>query len=378
MSRWYTKQSVYDAALARIRYLFDEFPEVIVNFSGGKDSTVILQLALQVAQEKGRLPLKVFFLDQEAEWNVVIDYIRRTMQDPRIDPLWLQCQFRLANATSERDKWLVCWDEAAPGEWIRPKEPNSIQVNRYGTDRFAELFGAFLRVDFPHTSVARLAGVRTEESPARRLGLTTYATYKHVTYGKVEDKRLGHYTFYPLYDWTYKDVWKAIHENGWPYCELYDLMYQYGTPVNQMRVSNVHHETAVHTLFFLQEIEPDTWAKITTRVKGINSAGILQKDFTLPRELPYMFSSWREYRDYLLDRLITDPKRHATMRAQFDRQDARFDEGIHGEMHRMHVSAILVNDYEGIKMTVFEAKKSKWSKTSNNPYKDGREAYRGW
>lgn len=67
----YKKQSVYDAALDRIRYLFDEFPNVIVGFSGGKDSTVVLELALIVAREKNRLPLDVLFIDQEAEWQAL-------------------------------------------------------------------------------------------------------------------------------------------------------------------------------------------------------------------------------------------------------------------------------------------------------------------
>jgi len=72
----YSKQTVYEAALDRIRFIFDEFPNVIVGVSGGKDSTVVFQLALIVAREKNRLPLKTMFLDQEAEWQATIDQIK--------------------------------------------------------------------------------------------------------------------------------------------------------------------------------------------------------------------------------------------------------------------------------------------------------------
>lgn len=49
--KYYSKENVYDAALSRIRYLFDEFDNVVVGFSGGKDSTICLQLSLIVAEE---------------------------------------------------------------------------------------------------------------------------------------------------------------------------------------------------------------------------------------------------------------------------------------------------------------------------------------
>src|SRR3954453_22875588 len=123
----YLQQNVYEAALDRLRYLFSEFPNVVVNFSGGKDSTVILNLTLKVAEELGRLPVKVMFIDQEAEWDCVIDYIHRVMSDPRVEPIWFQMPLRLFNATSTPDPWLDCWGEGK--EWLREKEPNSITEN---------------------------------------------------------------------------------------------------------------------------------------------------------------------------------------------------------------------------------------------------------
>jgi hypothetical protein len=52
--------NVFDAALDRIRWLFDEFDnQVMVCNSGGKDSTVVLELALMVAKERACLPLHV-------------------------------------------------------------------------------------------------------------------------------------------------------------------------------------------------------------------------------------------------------------------------------------------------------------------------------
>ena len=47
----YIKENVWDLALARMRRLFDEFENVIISSSGGKDSAVIMELALIVAEE---------------------------------------------------------------------------------------------------------------------------------------------------------------------------------------------------------------------------------------------------------------------------------------------------------------------------------------
>lgn len=355
--RLFLKQNVFDAGLARIRRLYDEFPEVLCNFSGGKDSTVVFHLCLQVAREKGRLPLKVLWIDQEAEWQCVVDFTRSIMNRPDVEPYWFQGPFRLFNATTTtEDPWLHCWK---PGvDWIRSKEPNSIHENRTGCDRFKKLFAAFSKAYFGHTRLAHVGGVRCEESPARMNGLTAYATYKDITWGNAFGKAIGHYTFYPLYDWHYEDVWKAIHDNGWGYCKLYDWMYQYGISVRKMRVSSVHHETSIDTLRFLQEMEPATWDRITERVRGVNAVNQVREAYQCPRELPGPFTSWREYRDYLWENLIEDPAAKARFADQFRRWDKVFrveDPKIELDLMKHCVASLLVNDHEGVKHECYDA-----------------------
>lgn len=350
----YGKRTVLEAALDRIRWLFDEFETIIVGFSGGKDSTVTLGLALQVAREKGRLPLKVMFLDQEAEWQSTIDIVQQVMESPEVDPLWFQIPIRLFNATSTTEHWLYCWDAKDEDRWMRPRWERAYTENRYGTDRFGEMFGAIVRKEFPDQRVCYLAGVRCEESPSRAMGLTYQRTYKWATWGKALDKRRGHFTMYPLYDWTTSDVWKAIFEHGWAYNTLYDTMYSMGVPVRDMRVSNVHHETAVTALFRLQEIEPETYARLTQRIAGIDMAGKMNFADYFPSELPPMFRDWREYRDFLLEKLIPDPAWVASFRAQFARQDEIFAETEGAKLWRMHVTCILTNDWENVKSGNYE------------------------
>jgi len=81
--RIYRDIDVFEAALARIRWVFDEFGRnVVVAFSGGKDSTCVLNLAHIVATERNELPLKVMWIDQEAEWQAVVDYARTALHRP--------------------------------------------------------------------------------------------------------------------------------------------------------------------------------------------------------------------------------------------------------------------------------------------------------
>lgn len=351
----YSHKNVWDAALDRIRWMFDEFPNIIIGFSGGKDSVVTYQLALIVAREKGRLPLKVMFLDQEAEWQATVDIVRTVMANPEVEPLWLQVPMRLFNATSTTDHWLHCWRAEDEARWMRPREPNALTENRYGTDRFHKMFSAILATDFANEKTAYLAGVRTEESPGRFIGLTSSPTYKWATWGSCLRKKPPlHVTMYPLYDWSYLDIWKAILDNHWPYNRIYDLMFQRGVSVKDMRVSNVHHETAVTALFSLQELEPATYERLTQRIGGIDMAGKMGKDNYFVKALPHMFTSWREYRDYLLEKLITNPEWKAGLQKKFAYQEEVWGPTFGDKLSKLHIPSILTNDWEGIKLANFQ------------------------
>lgn len=350
----YTNQTVYAAALDRIRWLFGEFPNVVCSVSGGKDSTVVFQLTKQVARELGRLPLRVLFIDQEAEWAATVEQIRVIMEDPDVEPMWFQIPIKLFNATSNKEHWLYCWDPTAEDKWMRPQESYSRKENVYGTDRFGDIFGAILAKEFPGTPTCFIGGVRTEESPTRFVGLTSFATYKWVTWGKKIDARRGYYTFYPCYDWSYTDVWKAIHDNRWPYNSVYDVMYSHGIPVKDMRVSNLHHETAVKSLYYLQEVEPETYARLTQRIHGIDTAGKLCADF-FPTELPPMFRSWREYRDFLIEKLISQPEWRAKFHKEFARLQLVYGgTEVEEKMHKVQVTSVLTSDWEFIKLNNWE------------------------
>jgi len=338
----FSKENVYDMALERFRFLFDEMP-LVVSISGGKDSTVIFNMALEVAREKGKLPLKVFFLDQEAEWNSTVDTVRKIMSHPDVEPLWYQIPIRLQNATSMIENWLWCWKPEEQDLWLREKEEISIKENNYGTDRFHQMFGAILKRDFPEYSM--IAGVRSEESPNRHIGLTEQLTYKWITWGKKLEE--GQYTFYPIYDWSYTDVWKSIHDNSWDYNEIYDYQYRYGVSVKDMRVSNLHHETAVKSLFHLQEIDPVFYEKLTVRLAGIDTAGKMGYGNFFVKKLPFMFSNWVEYRDFLIEKLIHNNRWKKRLRYFSDQWDELLKDDIlnREKSAKQVINSILANDF---------------------------------
>ena len=166
-----------------------------------------------------------------------------------------------------------------------------------------------------------------------------------------------HYTFYPIYDWSYIDVWKAIEDNNWPYCGIYDRMYQLGIDIRNMRISNLNHATALNSLMMLQEIEPETWVKVCERLQGVNTIKHLSKASNqVPKECPTMFTGgWKEYRDYLLENLITNKEHREMFRARIERQDKLFDVMYHKEkLYKVQVRSIMIADKEMILMHNFE------------------------
>jgi len=276
------------------------------------------------------------------------------MEQPEVEPMWYQIPFRLFNATSTQtgEHWLNCWNPEEEDQWMRPKWDRAIKENTFKQDRFTKLFEAILTKTFPDKKVCYIAGVRAEESPSRAMGMTQGHTYGGETWGRRYGPKgsVNKIVMYPIWNWSYYDIWAAIHNNNWRYNKIYDVQYAYGIPVRDMRVSNVHHETAIMHLFYMQEAEPETYVKLTQRIEGIDMAGKMGAADYFPKDLPYMFKDWKEYRDYLLDKLIDNEDWKARFRKHFDRI-AFLEPYFPRRIYSLAITSILTNDWEGIKIS---------------------------
>lgn len=338
--RAYLNKTVFDASIERLTYIFQKEDNVVVFCSGGKDSTICVELSIIVAKALGKLPVKVAFLDQESEYQATVDYMRKLANRPEVELYWFQIPFKLFNSTSleNKNEWLMCWDEKEKDKWMRQKEPNAITVNTFGTDRFKDLcerLGDYIfGKDSKHVAVV---GMRASESLVRYVLMhKEKPVYDDILWAS-KGHREGSNRVYPIYDWEQSDVWHAIATHHWSYNHLYDKMFQYGVPDKDMRVSSIIHETGIHGLKYLQEVEPQTFEKLTQRIGGINTYNKLyEKDGYAVKKLPVAFASWIEYRDYLLEHIIDPVNRPVFKRAFLDHtteEDARAD-----------VKALLLND----------------------------------
>lgn len=134
-------------------------------------------------------------------------------------------------------------------------------------------------------------------------------------------------------------------------------MYAYGESVSKMRVSNLNHETAIHSLTLLQEIEPDNWNKVSKRIVDANVIKHIRNSaMTCPKELPYMFKDWKEYRDYLLNKMVVNPVNQEKMAKTFQRMDKRYEEypDMLAKAYKVQITTIIINDYSLTKVDNFE------------------------
>lgn len=340
MANVYLQNNVFEEALDRIRFIYDNHEEVIVSMSGGKDSTVLFELTRIVAKEKGRLPIKVFWLDQEAEWQGTVDYMKRIMYDEDVEPYWFQIPFDFQNSLSTKADYIRIWDKDKLDLLIHPFDEISIKENPLKKQRFGELVSELPNTIAETNNCAVLVGMRIEESLNRRMTIAHgNARYKGITWAQKKRDKIQ--VFWPIYDWTFSDVWVGIGKYNWDYNVIYDKMYKYGVNQHGMRISALIHETSWHAIELLQEFENATYNRFIRRVDGVSTFRHLfdQMDDLMNYRLPFMFKNWLEYRDYLLEK-ITQPKHWDLFKNRWKNQ--------HGdEWYKIHVKELLVNDFDG-------------------------------
>lgn len=172
----YMPENVKEALFQRLNYIFDEFDNIQVSISGGKDSTVLAWAALQVARERGR-KIGIFFLDEEVVYQSTVEQVRylMTLYPENTIKQWLQFPFKLTNATSFSDSQLICWEPGKSKSWMRHKEPDSIKAKPWSEESetvgnktkgfgFYDVIDNWERI---HPGTVFLVGCRATESPNR-------------------------------------------------------------------------------------------------------------------------------------------------------------------------------------------------------------------
>lgn len=108
---------VFDAARQRMTYVYEEFDDVVISWSGGKDSSSCLEFAREAARAQGKLPVKVFFLDEEVIYPETLDLCYMHMADPEIEFCWCCIPSIYRNACSEVEPDFIPFDPSRRDPW---------------------------------------------------------------------------------------------------------------------------------------------------------------------------------------------------------------------------------------------------------------------
>lgn len=273
--------NVLEAAKQRIEWTFDNFERVYCSFSAGKDSTVMLHLAADIARRRGRR-LGVLLVDLEAQYKWTMDHGRICveMYADTIDLFWVCLPIHLRNSVSVYEPFWLCWDPDAQGAWVRELPEKSISDPTYFPffrkgmefEEFVPEFGEWYSQGKP---CACMVGIRTDESLNR---FRTIVQTKKIT---VQGKRwtsqvTDHcYNVYPIYDWKSSDIWVYHYKHkDKPHNRLYDLMNMAGVPMGLMRICQPYGDDQRRGLWLFHLVEPETWARVVARVNGANGGAL--------------------------------------------------------------------------------------------------------
>ncbi len=347
----YINKTVLEATRERVSFLFDNYENIHVSVSGGKDSTVLAHLMLTEAHKRNR-KIGIFFLDEEVVYDSTVQQIKYLMNlyPENTIKLWYQLEFNLTNSTSLKESQLICWEKGKHKIWMRSKEPDSIQHPSW--DRSKETirdknkgFGFYDAIDNIQNSrenTAFVVGLRATESPNRWRAVAKNPVDVSGTdvYWGTKMKH-GNASFYPLYDWNFHDIWKYIYDEKLRYSKIYDYQFKKGMGLQEIRVSSLIHEKSFKSLVELPEFEPKTYDKLLKRINGISIGNLYGKDSKMlrARKLPKNYKSWSEYRDFLLETYPDKDKKEI-----FEKRYSRHLNNNY--VARQQCRQLILNDYE--------------------------------
>lgn len=309
-------KNVYELAQDRLRVIFNEFDNIYVSFSGGKDSGVLLNLCIDyIRRNKLNRRIGVFHMDYEIQYKMTIDYVDRMLESNKdiLDVYRICVPFRVSTCTSMYQSYWRPWEDSKQDLWVRPmpevrmtKDDFEFYNPQMWDYEFQMRFATWLHDKKDAVRTCCLIGIRTQESFNRWRCI--YLNRKFQMYHRYRwTSKVGNdvYNAYPIYDWKTTDIWTANGKFKWDYNVLYDLYYRAGINLERQRVASPFISEAQESLALYRAIDPETWGKMIGRVNGVNFASMYGGTHAMGWQsvkLPEGYT-WREFMYFLLSTL---------------------------------------------------------------------------
>jgi len=187
-----------------------------ISFSGGKDSTVMLDLVRRVASDTVAV-----FADSGAEYPETLDIMAKTANVKTYYPeLTILEMYRMVDRYGHTDG-------EYGSDWHWPM----------GSIKRCMIYEPMTRAQDELHATGGFIGLRAEESYGREM-------LRRIR-GKLLQAKAGDWRCYPMLDWTTEDIWAYIASRNLEYNEVYDILAEIGEPREQWRVAPYAGGTAL-------------------------------------------------------------------------------------------------------------------------------------